>query len=59
MSKRYYNYFFSATIVPTLWQVGRLANYRTQLTQLDCLACAVLVGWHFILFAFAPKNYYG
>ena len=43
MSKRYYNYFFSATIVPTLWQVGRLANCHTQLTRLDSLACAVLV----------------
>ena len=54
-----YNCFFAFTLIPTLWQVGRLANCHTQLTRLDCLACAVLVGWHLILFAFAPKNYYG
>lgn len=57
--QHYYNCFFSFTLVPTLWQVGRLANYHTQLTRLDCLACAALIGWYLILFAFAPKNYYG
>ena len=58
MSKRFYNCLFSVPLAPMMWQLGRLANYHTQLTRLDCLACAALISWYLILFAFTPKNYY-